>query len=195
MLCIPDKSLENKNILCHFRRIFFKPWRPVNRWKTSFTVLSRVSANLCINNSRAWHSRERLVWSLFLESLENLSDPKSQLSNWNPLVFKRWSFLCKKNQEDCEVWWLRTSALLRYKGNCGTRNRPEKFRDFLATLKPQAPDYSCSKVHWLNPYPLDKCFQINCVIQWIAVYPMGSTVHPLNNWARMFKGWIAFSTG
>ena len=39
-------------------------------------------------------------------------------------------FWCKKNQEDCEVWRLRTSALRRYKGNCGTRNRPEKFRDF-----------------------------------------------------------------
>ena len=39
-------------------------------------------------------------------------------------------FWCGKNQEDCEVWWLRTSALRRYKGNCDTRNRPEKFRDF-----------------------------------------------------------------
>ena len=36
-------------------------------------------------------------------------------------------------KEDCEVWWLRTSALRRYKGNCGTRNRPEKFRDFWET--------------------------------------------------------------
>ena len=37
-------------------------------------------------------------------------------------------FQCKKNKEDCEVWWLRTSALQRYKGNCGkVRNRPEKF--------------------------------------------------------------------
>ena len=45
-------------------------------------------------------------------------------------------FICfqyKKNLEDCQVWWLRTSALRRYKGNCGTRNRPEKFRDFWET--------------------------------------------------------------
>ena len=28
---------------------------------------------------------------------------------------------------------LRTSAVRRYKGNCGTRNRPEKFRDFCET--------------------------------------------------------------
>jgi len=38
------------------------------------------------------------------------------------------SFKCKKNQEGCEVWWLRTSSLQRYKGNCGNRNRPRKFR-------------------------------------------------------------------
>ena len=41
-------------------------------------------------------------------------------------------FLRKKSQEDCEVWWLRTSAWRRYKGNCGTRNT-EKFRDFRET--------------------------------------------------------------
>ena len=41
-------------------------------------------------------------------------------------------FYCKKNQEDDEVWWLRTSALRRYKKNCGPwkvsgllRNRPQ----------------------------------------------------------------------
>ena len=42
-------------------------------------------------------------------------------------------FQCEKNQEDCEVWWLRTSASWRYKENCGTRTRPEKFRDFWDT--------------------------------------------------------------
>ena len=42
-------------------------------------------------------------------------------------------FWCKKNQEDCEVWWLRNSALRRYKGNKGTRNRPQTFRDFWDT--------------------------------------------------------------
>ena len=36
----------------------------------------------------------------------------------------------RKNQEDCEVWWLRPLALCRYKGNCGTRIRTEKFRTF-----------------------------------------------------------------
>ena len=47
----------------------------------------------------------------------------------NPLT----CFWCKKNKEDCEVWWLRTPPLRRYKGNCGTRNRPEKFRNFWET--------------------------------------------------------------
>ena len=42
-------------------------------------------------------------------------------------------FECKKNQEDCEIWWLRNTALLRCNGNCGTRNRPENFRDFWET--------------------------------------------------------------
>ena len=42
-------------------------------------------------------------------------------------------FQCKKNQEDCEVWRRRTSALRRYEGNYVTRNRPEKFPDFLET--------------------------------------------------------------
>ena len=46
-------------------------------------------------------------------------------------------FLCKKNQEDCEVWWLRTSDLQRYKGNCGTRNRSqsEKFGPLGLTMR------------------------------------------------------------
>ena len=46
----------------------------------------------------------------FLESPENFSDPKSQLSNCNPVVLKSWSFnmLWMLNQEDCEVWWPRT---------------------------------------------------------------------------------------
>ena len=38
-------------------------------------------------------------------------------------------FQWKKTQEDCEVWWVRTVALRRWRRNCGTRNRPEKFRD------------------------------------------------------------------
>ena len=42
-----------------------------------------------------------------------------------------------KNQEDCEVWRLRTPALRRYKGNYGTRNRLKSF----GTFEKQAPGY------------------------------------------------------
>ena len=38
-------------------------------------------------------------------------------------------FWCKQDQEDCEVSWLGTSALRRYKGKYGTGNRLETFRD------------------------------------------------------------------
>lgn len=52
-------------------------------------------------------------------------------------VLKRWSFKqvfnVRKNQEDCEVLWLRTTALRTYKGNCSTRNRPGKFRNVWET--------------------------------------------------------------
>ena len=43
---------------------------------------------------------------LFLENIENLSGPKSQLSNCNPVVLKADLLTCQKNQEDYEVWWL-----------------------------------------------------------------------------------------
>ena len=48
----------------------------------------------------------RFQWKargLFLESSKNVSGPKS-LSNCNPLLLKS----CKENQEDYEVYWLRT---------------------------------------------------------------------------------------
>ena len=54
-----------------------------------------------------------VTWGLFLETPENFSDRIYR----NPLVLKSWSFknfLIKENQENCEVWWLRTSALRRY---------------------------------------------------------------------------------
>ena len=40
-------------------------------------------------------------------------------------------FKCQKNQQDCEVSWLRTSASRAYRGNCGTRNK--QFRDLWET--------------------------------------------------------------
>lgn len=42
-------------------------------------------------------------------------------------------FYCKKNQEDCMLWWLRTSALQRHKGNFSPQKGPEKLRDLWET--------------------------------------------------------------
>lgn len=44
-------------------------------------------------------------------------------------------FKRKKKQRGLQikVWWLRTPAFQRYKWNCGTRNRLEKFRNFWET--------------------------------------------------------------
>ena len=80
--------------------------------------------------------RETGPWSLFLEILENFSAWKASCPSviclfWNADLLT--CFKCKKNQEDCEFWWLRTSAWQKYKGNCGTRSRPDKFRDFRET--------------------------------------------------------------
>ena len=44
-----------------------------------------------------------------------------------------------KNQEDCKVWWLRTSALRRYKGNCGIQNGSEKFRAYFEKQASNSP--------------------------------------------------------
>ena len=66
----------------------------------------------------------------FSKVRENSSGPKRQFSNCNQLVLKSCSnlFLMYEKPNDCKVWRLRTSALWSYKGDCGTRNRPEKFR-------------------------------------------------------------------
>ena len=80
--------------------------------------------------------RATRAWGLFLESLENFSTRKASCPSANRLFWKAdllTCFNCKKNQEDCEFWWLRTLALQRYKGNCDTRNRPDKFWDLRET--------------------------------------------------------------
>ena len=70
-------------------------------------------------------------------------------------------FQSKKNQEDWEVWRLRTSALRRYKGNWGTRSRPEESRDFWQT-GPQI----CYLLAVLYTFRIEKkcenCVKITC---------------------------------
>ena len=36
-----------------------------------------------------------------------------------------------------------------------------------------------SAIHRINHYPT------NCAIQWIVIYPVGSVIHPLNNWDQL----------
>ena len=67
---------------------------------------------------------------------ENLSGPKSQLYNCNPLVLKRCSFnmslMERKNKRIAKFAGLelRIQRCKDIKGICGTRNKPEKFRDW-----------------------------------------------------------------
>ena len=103
------------------------------KWKTSFyrmllfsmlRIFFNFTRPLLIPVSIATRSitASSSTKGLFLESSENC----------NPFVLKNWSFnilFMYENQEDCEAWWIRTSAL----GNCGTRNRPEKIRVFWET--------------------------------------------------------------
>ena len=72
------------------------------------------------------------AWPVSRKSPE-LFRPKIQLSNlfWKADLLT--CFYCKKNQEDCEVWWLRNSAFRRYKRDRGTQNRLEKFGNFWET--------------------------------------------------------------
>ena len=38
-----------------------------------------------------------------------------------------------------------------------------------------------STIHWINRYPTDKYWGLNCTIHWIEIYPMDSAIQPLNN--------------
>ena len=72
-------------------------------------------------------------------------------------------FKCKKNHEDCEVWWLRTSALRRYVENCGARkvsgvlrNRPlqRSISNFLWVIRHKA------RTHCNKPFKMTDHFNI-----------------------------------
>ena len=69
-------------------------------------------------------------WACFSKVPANFRARKVSWQNAIRLLWKADHspcFLCKENQGDCNIAkfdWLRTSALRRYKGNCGTRNRP-----------------------------------------------------------------------
>ena len=55
-------------------------------------------------------------------------------------------------------------------------------------IKEQAPVVQKvdNAIHWINHYPFDIAigFAITSLIQWIAIYPVDSTIHHLNNWGQ-----------
>ena len=61
-----------------------------------------------------WKARD-----LFCEKPANFSARKTCCQTAIHLFWKA----VRQNQEDCEVWWIRTSALRRYNRNCGSQNR------------------------------------------------------------------------
>ena len=61
---------------------------------------------------------------LSYKSWELFGSVKLQSTRFERLIF--WHVL----EEDCEVWWLRTSALRRYKGACSNWNRHQTLKDF-----------------------------------------------------------------
>ena len=70
---------------------------------------------------------------LFVESPDNFSARRASCPPAIRLFCKAdllVCFWCKKNLEDCEVGWLRTSALWRCKGNSGTLKGPKSFGTF-----------------------------------------------------------------
>ena len=72
---------------------------------------------------------------------------------------------CKKHQDDCDVWWLRSSALRRCRGNCGTRNIGLKS---FGTFEKQSLD---SNEDWIEFSSLKKtntgCYDQRCSFQLI----------------------------
>ena len=47
-----------------------------------------------------------------------------------------------------------------------------------------------SAIHRINCYPADKYHENQCVIHWREIYPVGSVIHLLNDWALMFNSRI-----
>ena len=77
------------------------------QWNSVLSQLRRSPRSSCFSNQgpASWKLRELFrPW-------------KDNNIICNPLVLKSSYFKCEKNQENCEVWWLWTLTLQRYKGN------------------------------------------------------------------------------
>ena len=69
-----------------------------------------------------------------------LFGPESHLWNCQPFVLENLltCFQGNKKENNCEVWQIKCSQFLSYKGNCDTRKWPVKFRDVWETA-PRGP--------------------------------------------------------
>ena len=122
-----------------------------------------------------------------------------------PHILKSWSFYmfpiqCKRKEENSEVWWLRTSALRRYKENCGTPKRPENFGTF--EKQTPGPDRSLDSSNVLhNALPAELSSNLR-----FCLFEKGSVrlrVHTLNSRSTIttdklfiyFKGYKLLSIG
>ena len=79
-------------------------------WKVPWTFRARKAS---------WQTAIRLLWKADLLTCFLMSEKTKSIAKFDGL--------------EPQVWWLRASPLRRYKGNCGVRNRPERFRNFWET--------------------------------------------------------------
>ena len=80
----------------------------------------------------------RLIWVSFLtRGPVSRKSRKATRETANRLFWKADLLICfqgNKKKNKSEVWRLKSSPFLRYKGNCDTRKWPLKFRDFRETV-------------------------------------------------------------
>ena len=109
-------------------------------WKVQGRLSNKLRSDVLFLTFHAL-SKEKNIWGPFLESPENVSGPKNHLWTCQLLVQEsRSCFQGNKKQNDCEVWRLKSSPFLRYRGNLHTRKWPVKFLDFRETGP-------CCKIH------------------------------------------------
>ena len=78
----------------------------------------------------------KLNWARFSKVPNTFRARKAICEIANRLFWKSDLLTCfqgNKNKNNCEVWRIKCSPFLSYKGNCDTRKWPVKFRDFWET--------------------------------------------------------------
>ena len=105
----------------------------LNVTKCSPNAAPRLRINSCIYRKL----KIMLTFTLTLETGACFSKvPKSHL--WACLLRKADLLRCfqgNKKRTDCEVWWLKSSPFLRYRGNCDTWKCPVECRTWASGIK------------------------------------------------------------